>query len=59
MFTEIERIPMTDGARNSLIVIVLLWVMFAIAVVLRLVGRIRVMGLGLDDILSVIALVSV
>lgn len=49
---------MTGSARNSLIAIAVLWVMFAITVAFRFVGRIRGIGLGLDDILSAVALVS-
>lgn len=58
MFTKTEPIPMTGSARDSLIAISVLWVLFAVTVGFRLVGRIRGMGLGLDDILSVVALVS-
>ncbi|KAJ8113909.1 hypothetical protein OPT61_g4080 [Boeremia exigua] len=56
MFIETEPIPMTGGARDSLIAITVLWFMFAITVGLRFVGRLRGIGLGLDDILSAIAL---
>ena len=58
MFIKTESIPMTGSARDSLIAIAVLWVMFAITVGFRLLGRIRGIGLGLDDILSVTALVS-
>ncbi|QDS70014.1 hypothetical protein FKW77_003597 [Venturia effusa] len=57
MFTETEHIPMTGSARDSLIAISVLWAVFAVIVGFRLAGRIRGMGLGSDDILSVVALV--
>lgn len=49
---------MTGSARDSLIAIAVLWVMFAITVGFRFLGRMRGIGLGLDDILSAVALVS-
>ena len=49
---------MTESARDSLIATSVLWVLFAITVGFRLLGRFRGIGLGLDDILSVVALVS-
>lgn len=58
MFIKTEYIPMTRSARDSLVAIAVLWVVFAITVVFRFVGRIRGIGLGLDDILSAVALVS-
>lgn len=58
MFIKTEPIPMTASARNSLIAISVLWVLFASTVVFRLLGRIQGVGIGLDDILSVVALVS-
>lgn len=49
---------MTGSARDSLIAIAVLWVIFAITVGFRFLGRLRGIGLGLDDILSAVALVS-
>lgn len=49
---------MTGSARDSLIAISVLWVLFAVTVGFRLLGRVRGMGLGADDLLSVIALVG-
>ncbi|KAJ4403693.1 hypothetical protein N0V91_006393 [Didymella pomorum] len=48
---------MTGSARDSLIAIAVLWVLFAVTVVFRFIGRIRGIGLGLDDILSAVALI--
>jgi hypothetical protein len=59
MFIKTEPIPMTGSARDSLIAISVLWFLFAITVGFRFLGRIQGVGLGLDDILSVVALVSV
>lgn len=58
-FIKTEPIPMTRSARDSLIAISMLWAVFATTVSFRLAGRIRGIGLGLDDILSVVALVRV
>jgi hypothetical protein len=58
MFIKTEPLPMTGSARDSLIAIAVLWVLFAVTVVFRFIGRIRGIGLGLDDILSAVALVS-
>lgn len=49
---------MTGSARDSLIAIAVLWVLFAITVVFRFLGRMRGIGLGLDDVLSAVALVG-
>ncbi|KAF4459441.1 integral membrane [Fusarium albosuccineum] len=54
---EREYIPMVPKARDALIAISFLWVIFAIVVFLRLLGRIRGIGLGVDDILAAVALV--
>ncbi|UPX15585.1 uncharacterized protein EKO05_0006029 [Ascochyta rabiei] len=56
MFIKTEPIPMTGSARDSLIAISVLWTLFTTTVFFRLWGRIQGMGLGLDDILSVVAL---
>lgn len=49
---------MTASARDSLIAICVLWVLVTVVVFLRLLGRHRGFGIGADDILSVVALVS-
>lgn len=51
------HIPMTDQARDALITISVLWVVFAVVVGLRLFGRFRGAGIGIDDVLSLVALV--
>jgi hypothetical protein len=51
-------VPMTDQARSALITISVLWVAFAIVVCFRWLGRIRGAGIGADDVLSLVALVS-
>lgn len=51
-------VPMTGEARDALIAICVLWVLFAATVFFRMLGRIRGAGVGADDILSLIALVS-
>lgn len=51
------HIPMTDQARDALITISVLWVVFAIVVGLRWFGRFRGAGIGVDDVLSLVALV--
>ncbi|PSN62049.1 hypothetical protein BS50DRAFT_532882 [Corynespora cassiicola Philippines] len=57
MALETQSIPMTQSARDSLIAISVLWVLFAITVGFRVIGRFRGIGLGTDDILSISALV--
>ncbi|OSS51115.1 hypothetical protein B5807_04610 [Epicoccum nigrum] len=57
MLTKTEPLPMTGSARDSLIAIAVLWVLFAITVAFRFAGRMRGIGLGLDDVLSAVALV--
>jgi len=57
MAIKMVPIPITGPARDSLIAIAILWVMFAITVGFRFLGRLRGIGLGLDDILSAVALV--
>jgi hypothetical protein len=52
-------IPMTDPARRALIAMSVLWVAFAIVVFFRWLGRIRGAGIGADDVLSLVALVSI
>ena len=51
-------VPMTDAVRRALIAMSVLWVAFAIVVFFRWLGRIRGAGIGADDILSLVALVS-
>lgn len=51
-------IPMTDDARDGLIAIAVLWALFAMTVFFRILGRVRGAGIGLDDVLSLVALVS-
>jgi hypothetical protein len=55
---KLEYLPLTRPARDSLIAGACLWVLFAITVGFRLLGRVRGIGLGADDVLSTIALVS-
>ncbi|KAF2994180.1 hypothetical protein E8E13_001719 [Curvularia kusanoi] len=57
MFTKTEKLPMTGSARDSLIAIAVLWVLFAITVAFRFTGRIKGIGLGFDDVLSAVALI--
>lgn len=52
-----EDVPMTTSARDSLIAIACLWVLFGIVVGFRLLGRIRGIGIGPDDIFSLSAFV--
>ena len=49
---------MTGSAKDSLIAMSVLWFLTVAAVGFRLRGRLRGPGLGLDDILAVVALVS-
>lgn len=58
MLTKTEPLPMTGSARDSLIAIAVLWVLFAITVAFRFAGRLRGIGIGFDDVLSACALVS-
>lgn len=51
------HIPMTRQARDALIAISVLWVVCAIVVVFRVVGRFRGAGISFDDVLSFLALV--
>lgn len=51
-------VPMTDQARDALIAVPVLWVAFAIVVGFRLVGRYKGAGIGVDDVLSLVACVS-
>lgn len=53
-----QYIPMTGSARDALIAVAVLWVLFAVVVFLRLLGRHRGSGIWGDDILSLAALVS-
>jgi hypothetical protein len=55
---EMMYVGMTDEARRALITISVLWVAFAVVVFFRWLGRIRGAGIGADDILSLVALVS-
>lgn len=55
---KLEYLPMTQSARDALIAGSFLWFLFAITVGFRLLGRVRGIGLGADDVLSLIALVS-
>ncbi|KAF2626247.1 hypothetical protein BU25DRAFT_472527 [Macroventuria anomochaeta] len=57
MFIKTEPIPMTGSARNSLIAVSVLWVVFATTVGFRFLGRICGIGPGLDDVLSAVALI--
>lgn len=43
---------MTTSARDSLVAISVLWVLFAVVVGFRLVGRIKGVGVGADDIFA-------
>jgi hypothetical protein len=52
-----QYVGMTRQARDSLIAVAVLWVVFAVVVVFRVLGRVRGAGIGLDDILSCVALV--
>ena len=56
---EMMYVGMTDEARRALITISVLWVAFAVVVFFRWLGRIRGAGIGADDILSLVALVSI
>ncbi|KAK4159810.1 hypothetical protein QBC43DRAFT_271562 [Cladorrhinum sp. PSN259] len=48
-------IPMTKNARDALIGISFLWCINGFVVFFRLVGRVRGIGIGADDILAVVA----
>ncbi|KAM0723252.1 hypothetical protein Q7P37_001453 [Cladosporium fusiforme] len=50
-------VPMTGQARDALIAMSVLWVLFASTVFFRLLGRFRGAGIGADDVLSFAALV--
>ena len=54
---QAEYVGMTRAARDSLIAIAVLWVTFAVVVVFRILGRVQGAGIGLDDVLSCVALV--
>lgn len=58
MASETEYLAMTDSARDSLIAMSVLWLLFISVVAFRLRGRQQGPGIGLDDCLSVAALVS-
>ncbi|KAK4651941.1 hypothetical protein QC762_606935 [Podospora pseudocomata] len=49
------NIPMVDRARDAMIAISFLWVVFGFVVAGRVVARHRGIGLGLDDVLAVAA----
>lgn len=51
-------IPMTDGCRDALIAMCILWLLVAGVIFLRVLGRYRGIGIGGDDILVVVAFVS-
>lgn len=48
---------MTTSARDSLIAIAVLWVLFGVVVFFRLLGRIRGIGVAADDVLALTAFV--
>jgi hypothetical protein len=52
------HVPMTGGARDALIGTSVLLALFATTVFFRLLGRFRGVGIGVDDILSTLAMVS-
>ncbi|CAM1503629.1 Fc.00g012200.m01.CDS01 [Cosmosporella sp. VM-42] len=54
---ERQYIPMVGKARDSLIAISFLWLLFATVVFFRLLGRFRGIGIGVDDILALVALI--
>jgi hypothetical protein len=54
---QAQYVGMTRQARDSLIAVAVLWVTFAVVVVFRMLGRVQGAGIGLDDVLSCIALV--
>jgi hypothetical protein len=54
---ELTFLPMTRKARDGLIAGAFLWILFAITMYYRVMGRVRGAGLGADDFLSMIALV--
>ncbi|KAF6843351.1 integral membrane protein [Colletotrichum musicola] len=51
----LQYIPMTTSARDALIAISFLWVLFAAVVFARLWGRYRGIGISGDDILALVA----
>lgn len=57
MVLETQQLSMTDSARDSLIAMSVLWLLFVVVVGFRLRGRFRGPGLALDDILAMVALV--
>ncbi|KAK3989319.1 hypothetical protein QBC44DRAFT_291130 [Cladorrhinum sp. PSN332] len=48
-------VPMTNSARDALIGISFLWAINGVVVFFRLLGRFRGIGIGLDDVLAVVA----
>ena len=52
-----EHIPMMPEARDALIAIVFLWVIFGGVVFFRFLGRIQGVGLGADDFLALASFV--
>jgi hypothetical protein len=54
----VAALPLTRSARDSLIAISVLWVLGATVTFLRLAGRLRGAGIKADDILALIAVVS-
>ncbi|KAF1839992.1 uncharacterized protein K460DRAFT_323779 [Cucurbitaria berberidis CBS 394.84] len=57
MVLATHKLPMTGGARDSLIAMSILWLLFALNVGFRFRGRLRGPGLGLDDTLAIVALI--
>jgi hypothetical protein len=53
----IMYVGMTRQARDALIAMSVLWVILAIVVGFRLLGRLRGAGIGADDVLSCVACV--
>lgn len=54
-----EHIPMTETARDALIGICLLYAINGVVVFFRLLGRLRGIGIGVDDYLAVAAFVRI
>ena len=50
---------MTDTARDALIGICFLYVINGVVVIFRLLGRVRGIGIGVDDVLAVAAFVCI